>query len=410
MRFDTLWAAYCPTRRAVRGQERCVSAIAAHGCFRPKNEQRHAARRVRAALGAGPRCVLLAQSVQFLSLKFPKREQMTDLDKFLAETTACGPIPGVSLATLRAGTRGTEHYFGIRGSHDRSAVDAQTVFEAASLTKPVVAFIALQLAEERLLDLHQPLFDICGDYVPGDLRSRKITAFHVLTHTSGLPNIVRDKAPLRTYFNPGERFSFGSSAFAWLQRAMETVSGRLLETLAREHVFEPLGMLHSSLEWQDRFSENYAQGHEWEGEPVPKRRVQTAQASWSLLTTASDYIGFVQHVLAGRDLTSASYDQWFMPRVNTRQGDDAEDLHGEDPPDHNVAWGLGWGLEPSESCFFHWGNNPGFRAFILANRVTKDAVVWFANSARGMRLIHAVVPETVTGEHPSVQWLRIGRL
>ncbi|WP_080438138.1 serine hydrolase domain-containing protein [Burkholderia ubonensis] len=183
---------------------------------------------------------------------------MTDLGKFLAAVTANGPIPGVSLATLRTGTKGAEYYFGIRGTHDHSPVDAQTVFEAASLTKPVVAFVALQLAEEGLLDLRQSLFDICGEYVPNDLRSRQISALHVLTHTSGLPNIVRDKAPLRTYFNPGERFSYGSSAFAWLQRAMETVTGRSLEVLARERVFEPLGMRHSSLEWQERFSANHA--------------------------------------------------------------------------------------------------------------------------------------------------------
>jgi CubicO group peptidase (beta-lactamase class C family) len=340
----------------------------------------------------------------------PIREQMIDLNRFLAETTASGTIPGVSLAALREGTRSVEHYFGVRGAHDRAEVDAATVFEAASLTKPLVAYIALQLFEEGLLDLQKPLFDICGEYVPGDSNSHRITAFHVLTHTSGLPNIVRDKAPLRTYFLPGERFSYGSSAFAWLQRAMETVSARPLEMLARERVFEPLGMRHSSLEWQERFTVNHAQGHEWEGQPVPKRRVQTAQASWSLLTTASDYIGFVQHVLARRGLAAASYDQWFVPHVNTRQGDDAEDLFGQNPPDLNVAWGLGWGLEPFQGCFFHWGNNPGFRALVLANRATQDAVVWFANSARGLRLVHTVLPEAVPGEHPSVEWLRIGSL
>jgi CubicO group peptidase (beta-lactamase class C family) len=340
----------------------------------------------------------------------PMRESMTDLNRFLAETTASGKIPGVSLATLRAGTRSAEHYFGVRGAHDRAGVDAATVFEAASLTKPLIAYIALQLFEEGLLDLQKPLFDLCGEYVPGDLNSQRITAFHVLTHTSGLPNIVRDKAPLRTYFIPGERFSYGSSAFAWLQRAMETVSARPLEMLARERVFEPLGMRHSSLEWQERFSVNHAQGHEWEGQPVPKRHVQTAQASWSLLTTASDYISFVQHVLARRGLAAASYHQWFAPRINTRQGDDAEDLIGQNPPDLNVAWGLGWGLEPFQGCFFHWGNNPGFRALVLANRATQDAIVWFANSARGLRLVHTVVREAVPGDHPAVKWLRIGSL
>ncbi|QIN62598.1 Penicillin-binding protein 4* [Caballeronia sp. SBC1] len=335
---------------------------------------------------------------------------MADLNQFLSRTAASGPIPGLSLATLRSGARGPDYHFGRRGAHDQSAVDARTVFEAASLTKPLVAFIALQLAEEGLLDLHRPLFDICGEYVAGDSRSHQITPFHVLSHTSGLPNMVPDGKPLRTYFDPGERFSYGSSAFGWLQRSMETVSGRSLETLARERVFTPIGMVNSSLEWQVRFSENHAQGHEWEQEPVPKRRFQTAHASGSLHTTASDYIGFVQHVLARRGLTDETYEQWFAPRVNTRQGDAAEDLVGENPPNDHVAWGLGWGLEPAERCFFHWGNNPGFRAFVLANRDSQDAVVWFANSARGLRLAHTVLPATVPGEHPSIEWLRIGHL
>src|SRR5690606_2819761 len=113
--------------------------------------------------------------------------------------------------------------------HDRAEVDTHTVFEAASLTKPLVSYIALQLAEEGLLDLEQPLHAICGSYVEGDERANGITATHVLTHTSGLPNIVGPETPLRTYFAPSERFSYGSSAFAWLQRAIEQLTGCSLE-------------------------------------------------------------------------------------------------------------------------------------------------------------------------------------
>ncbi len=335
---------------------------------------------------------------------------MTTLDAWLEATTAAGSIPGVAIANLRSGNVITERYFGIRGTHDPSPVDAQTVFEAASLTKPLVSFIALQLVDEGLLDLDVPLLDLCGEYVPNDTRAHRITSRHVLTHTSGLPNIVREAAPLQTYFAPGERFSYGSSAFAWLQRAMQTVADRPLEALARERVFAPLGMAHSSLEWQDRFAANHAQGHEWEGEPVPKRRVEAAQASWSLLTTASDYVRFVRAVLRAEGLSSHSHAQWFSPAVQVRQGDNAEDLAGANPPNPHVAWGLGWGLEPAQQCFFHWGHSPGFRAYVVGNRATRDAVVWLANSARGLRLAHIVLPETVPGEHPSVQWLQIGRL
>jgi CubicO group peptidase (beta-lactamase class C family) len=333
-----------------------------------------------------------------------------NMQAVLNEVSAAGTIPGLQLATLRAGRPQRAEWYGIRGAHDRAPVDAQTVFEAASLTKPLVALIALQLAEEGRLDLAAPLVQICGEYVPDDFRARSITSLHVLNHTSGLPNIVREEAPLKTYFEPGERFSYGSSAFAWLQRAMQTVTGASLEALARERIFEPLGMRDSSLEWQMRFAANHAQGHEWNGEAVPKRRLESAQASWSLLTTATDYLRFVRMVLEQKGLSASMYERWFAPAALVRQGENAEDLVGANPPDPNVAWGLGWGLEPAQRCFFHWGNSPGFRAFVLGNRATRDAVVWFANSARGLRLAHSVLPETVAGEHPSVAWLQIGRL
>ena len=335
---------------------------------------------------------------------------MHALEEVFEKLVASRTIPGFAFATLRAGCMAEARVFGTRGSHDDAPVDTHTVFEAASLTKPVVSWIALQLAEEGVLNLHVPLFDICGEYLPDDARARQITAFYILSHTSGLPNIVREDAPLKTYFPPGERFSYGSSAFAWLQRAMQKLTGLSLEAMAQQRVFKPLGMHDSSLEWQERFSTNHAQGHEWEGEAVPKRRVATAQASWSLLTTATDYLRFIQAVQSAQNLTPQMHARWFERVVAVRQDEDPEDLAGVHPPSEHVAWGLGWGLEPSQNCFFHWGHSPGFRAYVLGNRVTQDAVVWFANSARGLRLAHLLLPAAVPGEHPSVQWLQIGQL
>ena len=82
---------------------------------------------------------------------------MAALEKLLEDLITPDAIPGLSLATLRAGKLAEAHAIGIRGAHDPSPVDAQTVFEAASLTKPLVSFIALQLAEEGLLDLDAPI-------------------------------------------------------------------------------------------------------------------------------------------------------------------------------------------------------------------------------------------------------------
>jgi CubicO group peptidase (beta-lactamase class C family) len=329
-------------------------------------------------------------------------------DLLRARMPACH-VPGLSLATLRGQALDTVLALGARGAHDPQPVDAHTVFEAASLTKPLVAFIALQMVEAGLLDLDRPLLDTCGTYIQDDPRAAAITPRHVLTHTSGLPNIVRAEAPLRTHFTPGERFSYGSSALGWLQRAMEQASGMGLEQLAARRVFAPFGMVDSSLEWQPVFAANHAQGHDWDGEPEPKRRVDKAHASWSLLTTATDYARFLQAVLAGRGLSQAMHAQWFTPHVQARQGGNAEDLAGEFPPDPHVAWGLGWGLEPAQACFFHWGNSPGFRAYVVGDRRSGDAVVWFANAAGGLRFAHDILDALLPGARPSLDWMHLRR-
>ena len=242
--------------------------------------------------------------------------------------------------------------------------------------------------------------------MPDDECASRITATHVLAHTSGLPNIVRPETPLKTYFMPGTRFSYGSSAFAWLQRAMETVTGSSLEELARARVFEPLGMAHSSLCWQERFESNHARGQEMDGQPVTKRRPAAAAASWSLHTTAADYARFVQAVLRGQGLPRATHARWLAPAVPASKGiDDVQDTDSVDAD--GVAWGLGWGLEIPGRCFFHWGHNPGFRAFVIVEMLTGDAVVWFANSVRGLRLARRVLPLLLPGPHPSVEWLQV---
>jgi CubicO group peptidase (beta-lactamase class C family) len=316
-------------------------------------------------------------------------------------------ILGVSLAVWRAGEIASIHAVGRRSADAVAPVDVHTVFEAASLTKPLVSFIALQLAKEGRLDLASPLQSLCGPYVPEDPRAALITAAHVLTHTTGLPNIVGKETPLKTYFVPGRRFSYGSSAFAWLQRAIETITGKSLEELARERVFEPFGMGDSSLLWQERFEANHAQGQEMDGTAVPKRRPAAAGASWSLHTTAADYARFVQLALHSDGLSTDMHARWLAPAVRATRGID--DVLDECPAEEeDVAWGLGWGLEPSQACFFQWGHSPGFRAFIMGNARTKDGVVWLSNSARGLRLGRLLLSVILPGPHASMDWLRVG--
>lgn len=169
-----------------------------------------------------------------------------------------------------------------------------------------------------MLDLELPLHAICGAYVEGDERANAVTATHVLTHTSGLPNIVGPQTPLKTYFAPGERFNC-LAHFAWLQRAIERLTGCSLEELARSVFSKPsecptpacTGGIGSDLITH--------KAAKWTANPLPSAAHIAAAASWSLVTTATNYARFVQVVLCGHGLSSEMHARWFTPAVLARE-------------------------------------------------------------------------------------------
>ena len=90
-------------------------------------------------------------------------------------------VPGIAIATVRGGDVAVEG-FGVRRASTDDKVTGDTVFEAASLSKPVFASIVMQLAGEGLIDLTRPLASYLPLPNPADERARSITATHVLSH------------------------------------------------------------------------------------------------------------------------------------------------------------------------------------------------------------------------------------
>ena len=178
-------------------------------------------------------------------------------------------VPGLSMAVIHDRQATALTAVGVRNSLDRAAVDQQTIFAAASLSKPLFAYAVLQLVDAGKLAFDTPLSLHVPDYVTDDPRAAAVTVRHVLSHTSGLPNWRSVDLPLKTYFPPGERFSYSGEGFVWLQRVVEAVTGESLNTTLRRLIFEPLGMHRSSYVWQSAFEANYADPHDAEVTPLP---------------------------------------------------------------------------------------------------------------------------------------------
>lgn len=314
-------------------------------------------------------------------------------------------MPGVSIAVIRNDEIVTPVTAGMRDVASGKPVDSGTIFEAASLSKPVFAYIVLQLVDSGVLSLDSPLSTTVPDFVTDDRRARKITVQDVLSHTSGLPNRQKKDVPIKTYFDAGERFSYSGEAYVWLQRVVEQITGEDLNVLASRLVFEPLEMHHSSFVWRADFAEDYALPYDNDLSVAAKRKPGRPIAAATLHTTAGDYIRFVKAVMDGARLKPATAQLWLHPDVPVSEHC-IECLNPEQAIiDQHVAWGLGWGLEPAQGTFFHWGDNGQFKAFVVGSVSERNAVVVLTNGSNGMAIMPEIVAMFMPGEHPAFSWL-----
>ncbi|MES2974404.1 MAG: serine hydrolase domain-containing protein [Pseudomonadota bacterium] len=327
-----------------------------------------------------------------------------NLSSHLHSLLATHPVIGATLAVIRNGAVAEIAAAGIKDASTADPVTPQTIFDAVSLSKPVAAWAALQLADAGVLDLDEPVCHYARRIVPDDPLSALITARHLLTHTAGLQNTREKDEVLRMYFAPGAWASYSSMGIMYLQAAMEARTGEPFEATMRRLVFEPLDMRSSSYVWQERFDADFARPHD-DGQPIDKHRPSGAFASYSLQTTAGDYAAFVAAVLRGDGLKESTWRDWFVVQGHAPKG---AAVHLESTPpetEPDVGWGLGWGVEPSTGCFFQWGKREGVRSFVMGSVAEQAGFVLLTNSNTGLRLVRELAAEVLPGEHAVVDWL-----
>jgi CubicO group peptidase (beta-lactamase class C family) len=349
-------------------------------------------------------CLLTASSHGFTQESAPlktdvdKKALISELEKVIPQLMKKAEIPGLSIAVVMDGKIIWSRGFGIKNTKTGEAVNDDTIFEAASLTKPFFAYAVMKLVEKGELDLDTPLIKYAPQsyiekrYIrhPMDLEGfrrdwfQRITARMVLSHSSGLPH-GGPRKPLPVYFEPGQKYRYSADGYMYLQRIVEYLKGEPLREIMRKSVIEPLKMKDSSMVWQDIYETQSAVGHDLFSETTGTfRKRKRAHAAASLYTTAYDYARFVAGVLNDTGLKKETVKEMLTPQIDVEK---------------DVFWGLGFGLEHTDSgdAFWQWGDYGIFRNYIVAYKKQKIGVVYLTNSNNGLSIGPDIVKHAIGG-------------
>lgn len=325
----------------------------------------------------------------------------------LADRMQAYRVPGVSIAVINDGKIEWARGYGTKEAGGGGRVETDTLFQAASVSKPVAAAEALRLVEQGKLKLDENVNDRLKSWkVPENefTREKKVTLRGLLSHSAGLtvhgfaghaldsavPTALQvlegvppaNSAAVRVDVIPGTLWRYSGGGYTVVQQLLTDVEGKSFPDLMNVGLLQRLRMRHSTFEQPlpQRLWASAATGHLGNGEQVRgKWHVYPTMAAGGLWSTPSDLALFaieVQKAYEGksRKLLSASMArQMLTPQIEN--------------------WGLGPTVQRAGSRlrFSHGGSNLGFRSYLLAYAETGQGAVVMTNSENGENLIDEIL-------------------
>ncbi len=313
-------------------------------------------------------------------------------------------VPGLTVCLIEGGSISWTQAFGVRRVRDSLPMMEDTVLEGAQLALPMLAHLALDLADEKALDLDQPI----GEFLPGFAAADSmgadgkanhdgaatITTAMLLAQSSGLADQdASQSTAVKT--PPGTAFCRSDEGLRLLQRVLEHAGGATLQVLLQSRVFGPFAMDNTSMVWRDDYNKTSSAGH---GLPsrLPstvrrKDRPLEANPSSSLHTTAADMARFVIATMGSKGAAADERRRAALLTPAVTVDENAALSHG-----------LGWALEAGAEgvTAYQWGANPHFRAFVLFRPDTDSGLVVLTNCVAGLDLMSALTAAYDGQEHP----------
>ncbi|UCC80803.1 MAG: beta-lactamase family protein [Candidatus Zixiibacteriota bacterium] len=337
----------------------------------------------------------------------------------LSERMNLHKIPGVSVAVINDFKIEWAKAYGILSAESAEPVTTESIFEAASSTKMLVAVLALDFVERGLLDLDRDVNEYLKSWkIPENdfTRENKVTLRLLLTHQSGLnrpdggfsweddssPTLVQvlngelpaQNQPAKIEFVPGSSWQYSNMGYLVIQLLLEDISGKPLTQIAREIVFSPLGTKSSTLEHplDAQSGKKEAVPHDADGNAHAPVMHPTALAQGGLMTTPSDFaLLAIELMRANQGESDQILSQNMMQSMFHKELDLDPAIFGGIP----VGQGMGVFLQGDDQgfTFAHPGDNyPGSSCWVEGSPATGKAIVIMTNGAMGNLLAMEILP------------------
>ncbi|MBK8882640.1 MAG: serine hydrolase [Bacteroidales bacterium] len=306
------------------------------------------------------------------------------IDDFIKQYQEYYEIPGVSLAIIKGGQVIYHKTYGVKNTFTKEPIDGSTLFEAASITKTVFAFAVNSLAEKGIIDLNKPLYQYLPfEEIAYDERYKLMTARHVLSHQTGLPNwaYMNADGKLDLKFTPGTGYGYSGEGFEYLKRVVEKITGKPVGIVLEEEVIKPLGLTNMYFEKCNYLAKVVANGH-YENFPTRAELPESPGMAWSLHTEALAFSSYVLALMNRKGLKPETYDEMF--RIQSVVPLDEEEKN----KGLEIYYGLGIKLEktPFGFVFEHGGNNGDFQCQFKMFTDLNMGFIVFTNSNTGGKL------------------------
>ncbi|NJB72342.1 CubicO group peptidase (beta-lactamase class C family)/uncharacterized Tic20 family protein [Saonia flava] len=318
-----------------------------------------------------------------------------------------------------------QHIVGYKDFSKKLVLTDSTNIYGASLSKAVFSVIVMKLVEDDVIDLDTPLESYLPkkiyEYKPlkrwhddySDLKTdslyHKITARMCLNHTTGFQNWRSKDNKLHVHSIPGEKYDYSGEGFVYLQVVLEKITGKGLEQLAQETIFNPLDMKSSAYEWKPRFERDFANSYAENGGVYNKDKDNEPRAGSTLETTFGDYIAFLTAVLNKKIISAKSYEEIFSPQFKILPLSQlVENVPAIEYKNVKLSYGLGWGyLEtPYGNGFFKEGRGSGFHHYSIIFPEAGKGVLVMSNSENTGLIFKDLLQYTIANKNMPWEWFK----